>query len=117
MPPKPTNAKPPASSRAARASKRAAEAAEVAKKKQKKTTTSKKKLPVSRKKDVEEEDVEVTLEPQGGRKRELNYIEEEDICLCIACVNVLQDGAVATNQSLEDFWGRISSALNEQQAK
>ena len=89
----------------------------MAKKKQKKTTTSKKKLPVSRKKDVEEEDVEVTLEPPGGRKRELNCIEEEDVHLCIAHVNVSQDGAVATNQSLEDFWGRISSAFNDQQAK
>ena len=56
-------------------------------------------------------------EKKESNKREVNYIEEEDVCLCIAHVNISQDGAIATNQTMEDFWERIAEKFLEQQSK
>ena len=52
-----------------------------------------------------------------SRKKNLNWIEEEDVYLCKAYVNITQDGAKATNQTAEAFWKRISEAFMEQQSK
>ena len=52
-----------------------------------------------------------------SRKKNLNWIEEEDVYLCKAYVNITQDGARATNQTAETFWKRISESFMEQQSK
>ena len=67
----------------------------------------------------EKEKEEEEEEQKGGQKgkRERNFIEEEDVYLCISVVNVSQDGGVATNQKRDDYWDRIHGGYTEQQKK
>ena len=116
---------PPKSSRAQRAKKRGAGQEEQGKRRKKS------KLPTNRTVAAapvaaapaaavavdEEENVEEVEPEKAKSKRERNYIEEEDVYLSIAYVNISQDGAVATNQKMEDFWGRIQEKFTEQQSK
>ena len=51
------------------------------------------------------------------KKRPPNFVEEEDIILCKAVVNVSQDAAVGTNQTQDECWQRITAVFNELKGK
>ena len=92
--------------RGKRAEKRKVAAAEEAAPKKK----TKKRLPTKKPTEDTDSDEEEVVPPEERKekaKRPPNFIEEEDIYLCKAHVNVSQDGAKATDQTIEQFWQRI----------
>ena len=130
----------PTSPRSSRARKRAAVAEEGTGKRRKLPTTKKKKKtagaatttrtgnrkkappppppPVARAPPVAARDEEEEEQKKEGKgTRSSNFIEEEDVYLCIAYVNVTTDGAVSTNQTKEDFWGRIQGKFQDQRSR
>ena len=90
------------------------------KKKSKTTKATKKKAPAaSKKKPPQDSDTE-SKESKGEDKvqkkknvRPVNFIEEEDIFLCRALVNVSQDGAKGTDQTMQEYWERIKEKFDE----
>ena len=47
------------------------------------------------------------------KSRPRNFVEEEDVILARAYVNISQDGAIGTNQTIHDFWKRIKEVFDK----
>ena len=54
---------------------------------------------------------------ENKKKRPPNFVEEEDIILCRAVVNISQDSATGTDQTIEIYWQRIQSVFDELKGK
>ena len=47
------------------------------------------------------------------KTRPRNFVEEEDVHLARAYVNISQDGAIGTNQTIHEFWKRIKEVFDK----
>ena len=64
------------------------------------------KLPTQPKKAVEKAKDPPKEDKNEKKKRPPNFVEEEDIILCRAIVNISQDSATGTDQTIENFTGK-----------
>ena len=109
-----TRGKPSTSKKRSQGASKAKEA--PAKKKARKEPRKEPRMPKLPTQATKEEDRKPAAQ-EVGKKRPPNFVEDEDILLCRAVVNISQDSATKTDQTIDEYWQRILGVFNELKKK